>query len=590
MPFLDTPEGNPDEKVGWGSDIAAAMLRLSGIKYVALNPGASYRGLHDSIVNHLGNRDPGMLLCLHEDHAIGIAHGYAKATDEPMGAIVHSNVGLMHGHMAIFNAFCDRVPMMILGATGPVDSHQRRPWIDWIHTSADQAAIVRDIIKFDNQPASPEGIVEGMLRANIATRTEPCAPVYIVLDAGLQEASLERPVTLPDMSRFKAPASPRAHAQDIDAIVAMIKAASRPMILFGRGTRAQKDWDARVKLAEAIGACVMTDLKCGAVFPTDHPGHVIEPFNQAAQPHHELLAQSDLVIAFEWVDLGGCLCPPRGGADVNAKVVNVTMDHHLHNGAHMVYQSIAPADLLISASSEAVIHDLNAALAAAGVSGVKAPWREPIRKGLKPSEGGRIRMADVASELRKCFANPDEVTLAALSRGWPCDLWPFRNPGSYMGKDGGGGIGSGPSLSVGVALANAEARRPTVAVLGDGDFLMGGHAIYTAVKHQIPMLFIINNNQSYFNDELHQETVAKRRNRPVGNRWIGQSISNPGVDIAKFAEAQGATGIGPVTDLKDLAAAIRKGVEVMQAGGVALVDVHVPPADRGAGSTGLRNT
>ena len=133
MPFLDTPEGTPDDKIGWGSDVAAQMLRLSGVKYVALNPGASYRGLHDSIVNHLGNRDPGMLLCLHEDHAIGIAHGYAKALDEPMGAIVHSNVGLMHGHMAIFNAYCDRKPIIIMGATGPVDSHQRRPWIDWIH-------------------------------------------------------------------------------------------------------------------------------------------------------------------------------------------------------------------------------------------------------------------------------------------------------------------------------------------------------------------------------------------------------------------------------------------------------------------------
>ncbi len=585
MPYLDTPEGSPDDKIGWGSDVAAQMLRLSGIKYVSLNPGASYRGLHDSIVNHLGNRDPGMLLCLHEDHAIGIAHGYAKATDEPMGAIVHSNVGLMHGHMAIFNAYCDRVPMIIMGATGPVDSHQRRPWIDWIHTSQDQAGIVRDILKFDVQPSSPEAIVDGMLRANIATRTEPCAPVYIVLDAGLQEASLERPVKMPDMARFKAPASPRAHADDIAKIVTMIKAAKRPMILYGRGTRAQKDWDNRLKLAESIGACVMTDLKCGSVFPTDHPAHVIEPFNQPAKPQHDILAEADLILAFEWVDLGGCVCPPMGGTNVNAKIVNVTMDHHLHNGAHTVYQLMSPADLLISASSEAVVADLVAA-----VGGAKQePWRAPVRRTYGPNENGKIRMADVANELRKNFANPDDMTLAAVARGWPCDLWPFRNPDAYMGKDGGGGIGSGPSISIGVALANADRGKETVAVLGDGDFLMGGHAVFTAVKHKIPILFIINNNQSYFNDELHQETVAKRRNRPVGNRWIGQAIT-PGVEIAKFVESQGATGIGPVTSLADLAVAIKKGVEIMRAGGVALVDVHIPPADRGTSSTGLRNT
>ncbi len=586
MPFLDTPEGTPDDKIGWGSDVAAAMLRLSGIKYVSLNPGASYRGLHDSIVNHLGNRDPGMLLCLHEDHAIGIAHGYAKATDEPMGAIVHANVGLMHAHMAIFNAYCDRVPMIIMGATGPVDSHQRRPWIDWIHTSQDQAGIVRDILKFDVQPSSPEAIVDGMLRANIATRTEPCAPVYIVLDAGLQEASLERPVSMPDMSRFKAPAAPRAHGDDIQKIVMLIKSAKRPMILFGRGTRAQKDWDARVKLAESIGACVMSDLKNGAVFPTDHPAHVTEPFNQPAKAQHDLLAEADLILAFEWIDLGGCICPPKGGTDVRAKIVSITMDHHLHNGAHMVYQAMAPADVLISASSEAVIHDLNAALG----GGKKEPWRAAVRRKFTPNESGKIRMADVAVELRKNFANPDAVSLAGVARGWPCDLWPFRVPHAYMGKDGGGGIGSGPSISIGVALANSDRGRETVTVLGDGDFLMGGHAVYTAVKHQIPILFIINNNQSYFNDELHQETVAKRRNRPVGNRWIGQSLSHPFIDIAKFAEAQGATGIGPVTSLADLPAAIKKGVEIMRAGGVCLIDVHIPPDDRGTSSTGLRNT
>jgi thiamine pyrophosphate-dependent acetolactate synthase large subunit-like protein len=330
---------------------------------------------------------------------------------------------------------------------------------------------------------------------------------------------------------------------------------------------------------------VMTDLKNGSVFPTDHPAHVTEPFNQFAKPQYDLLAEADLILSFEWVDLGGSVCPPAGGSHVTAKIVNVTMDHHLHNGAHTVYQQMSPADVLVSASPEAVVADLNAALG----GGKKDPWRAAIRRTYGPNESGKIRMADVAMELRKNFASPDDVTLAAVSRGWPCDLWPFRNSGAYMGKDGGGGIGSGPSLAIGVALANSDRGKETVAVLGDGDFLMGGHAIFTAVKHEIPILIIINNNQSYFNDELHQETVAKRRNRPVSNRWIGQSIT-PGVDIAKFVESQGAVGIGPVTSLADLPAAMKKGVEAMRAGKVALIDVHIPPADRGASSTGMRNT
>src|SRR5215216_5050647 len=175
----------------WGSDAAALMLREIGLPYVALNPGASYRGLHDSLVNLLGNRGPQMLLCLHEEHAVAIAHGYFKATGRPMGAIVHSNVGLMHATMAIFNAWCDRVPVFVLGATGPMDSTLRRPWIDWIHTSYGQGAMVRDFTKWEHQPASVAAIPEAMLRAWRTMLAEPLGPVYLCFDAGLQEQRLD---------------------------------------------------------------------------------------------------------------------------------------------------------------------------------------------------------------------------------------------------------------------------------------------------------------------------------------------------------------------------------------------------------------
>src|SRR5512139_578728 len=186
----------------WGSDAVAAAVRALDLPYVALNPGASFRGLHDSLVNYLGNDKPQMLLCLHEEAAVAIAHGYAKVTGKAMGAAVHSNVGLMHGTMAVFNAWCDRMPMLILGATGPVDASKRRPWIDWIHTARDQGALVRGYTKWDDQPASPTAAREAVLRAAWIANTAPCGPTYVNLDAEMQESKLSEPVPPIDTRRY----------------------------------------------------------------------------------------------------------------------------------------------------------------------------------------------------------------------------------------------------------------------------------------------------------------------------------------------------------------------------------------------------
>ncbi len=172
----------------WGSDAIALMLRSLELPFLCVTPGASFRGLHDSVVNALGNRAPQMLLCLHEESAVAIAHGYAKVTGKPLGVVLHSNVGLMHGTMAIFNAWCDRMPMLIVGATGPIDATRRRPWVDWIHTARDQAAMIRHYTKWDDLPASIPAAYEALLRASMMTSTAPCGPVDVCLDAGLQEA------------------------------------------------------------------------------------------------------------------------------------------------------------------------------------------------------------------------------------------------------------------------------------------------------------------------------------------------------------------------------------------------------------------
>ena len=197
----EAPVPSPAQSDVWGSDAIAAMLRALGVPYIALNPGASYRGLHDSLVNFLGNTRPQILLCLHEESAVSIAQGYAKVSGRAMGVLLHSNVGLMHGTMPIFNAWCDRVPMLVLGATGPWDAARRRPWIDWIHTAADQGALVRDYTKWDNQPASIPAAWEALLRAAQIADTAPRGPVYVNLDAALQEDRIGELPQLPDVAR-----------------------------------------------------------------------------------------------------------------------------------------------------------------------------------------------------------------------------------------------------------------------------------------------------------------------------------------------------------------------------------------------------
>src|SRR5580692_7827396 len=222
---LERPTPAGANAPGFGSDVIADALRLLDVPYIALTPGASYRGLHDSIVNYLGNSKPQMLLCLHEEAAVAIAHGYAKVTGKAMVTAVHSNVGLMHATMAMFNAWCDRMPVIVLGATGPVDAAKRRPWIDWIHTARDQGALIRDYTKWDDQPASPEAAREALLRGAWLAKTAPRGPVYINLDAGLQEAPLDEPLPEVDPNRFMPPVAATVSESQVDEVIDLLKRA-----------------------------------------------------------------------------------------------------------------------------------------------------------------------------------------------------------------------------------------------------------------------------------------------------------------------------------------------------------------------------
>jgi thiamine pyrophosphate-dependent acetolactate synthase large subunit-like protein len=540
--------------------------------------------LHDSLVNYNGNQNPQMVLCLHEEHAVSIAHGYAKVTDKPLAVILHSNVGLMHGSMAIYNAWCDRVPMLILGAHGPVDAAKRRPWIDWIHTSQDAGAMIRSFVKWDDQPVSLEASYSSILRARQMTETAPKAPVYVCLDVVMQESKLDGRPQVPNVDRYLPSSAPHPGAELVGKMAELLKGAKKPALLIGRVSRDEAEWQERVRLAERLNAQVFTNLKTGASFPTDHPLHNHAPSVFFSGDAAVALKTADVILSLEWIDLQGTLKSAWGAEEVGAKVIQVTLDQSLHNGASFDHFDLPPSDLFAAADQSVVVRELLAALGEeVPIAALpEKPAREPVA-----DDGAKdIHMGVLADAMRDALSE-QKACLIRLPLGWSGELWDFRHPMDYLGQDGGAGIGSGPGMAVGAAMALKDTDRIPVAVLGDGDFLMGNTAIWSAATLQVPLLVIVGNNQSFFNDEVHQERVAKDRDRPVENRWIGQRIGNPRVDLAGMARAMGFEGIGPVTQRAELTAVLKQAIEQVRAGKSVLVDVDVRPGYAPSMSSGM---
>jgi len=591
---VDMPELLGKPRMGWGSDVVAEVTRRLDLKYIALVPGASYRGFHDSVVNYLGNENPQMVICLHEEHAVSIADGYGKVTEEPMAVALHANVGLMHASMPIFNAWCDRTPMIIFGATGPVDAHRRRPWIDWIHTAKDQASIVRDYTKWDDQPASPQAAVESVLRANQITRTAPCGPVYICLDVGLQESPLTEKISIPDPARFAPAPSPAAPQASVLQALQAIDKAKFPLILMGRVSRKQADWDRRVRFAEAIGAAVLTSSNDPAAFPTTHPLHFAAPCLRPSKAATALIEKADLIISLDWLDLAGVFRMSLGTAQTQnpaeKTIIHCSVDSVRTNGWSMDHQALAAVDTPIFAEPDQFVAQLLDQLDAKKSAKIKirpemknlAHWNDATMSKSSPARGQPMSLWDMAMTVRE-FAKKRPVTFARLPIGWPGEAYEFDGPLSFMGNDGGGAVGTGPGHTIGAALALKDTDRLTIGVLGDGDYLMGVSALWTASHFEIPVMIVVADNRSYFNDEMHQERVAQMRSRPAQNRWIGQRIDDPRVDLVAMARAQGFAGEEPVSTVEALAKALKRGAEIVANGGRYFIDSVVQPgyADSG---------
>jgi len=569
----------------WGSDRIVELLRKLDFPYVALVPGSSFRGLHDSIVNYetaapAGN--PPMLLCLHEEHAVAIAHGFAKVTERPMLVVVHSNVGIMHASMAIFNAFCDRAPIVMLGGTGPLDAARRRPWIDWIHTSQDLGELVRGYTKWDDQPVSVGATLESIVRANAIARTAPCGPTLVAVDVTVQEENGDRvPATL-DPARTGPPQIADANSADVERACTILTSAKHPVMLAGRVSRSTEAWSRRVALAERLNARVVFDMRVPSSFPTDHPlstgtSSLLAP-SEAAKA---ALRDADAILSLDYLDLAGVL--KLAGVTGSPTVVSAALDRYAHNAASRDHQAVCNIDLDLAVDPDRFVAQ---ALTVLGPPPT-------------PANGHRVAPAEPATPAPAADADRISVEaigvmVAALQREGPVSvirspiagLGPtvvYRHPLDFLGLDGGGGIGSGPGMAVGAALGlrDNEPGRLPLAILGDGDFLMGSTAIWTASANAIPLLVLVVNNRSYFNDELHQERVARERGRPIERRWIGQRIDRPGVDISAHARSLGATGFGPVEYVGELRTILDDAVACVRAGGVAVIDALV--VDGGGG-------
>ena len=390
----------------------------------------------------------------------------------------------------------------------------------------------------------------------------------------MQEAKLPEPLAPIDATRFMPQADPTVSADLIEKAAGMLRGAKHPVILMGRVSRSEEGWNERLALAEALNARVISDLKIGCGFPTDHPLHAGAPASNAMVPEAiEALKKADVVLALDWVDLGGGLRAAFGQETPPAKIIHVSADFHIHNGWSMDHEMLPPVDLLLAATPEEAVPQLLAAIGAA-----KAPKSAPQAsktENYQPSSGP-LRVDDLARSLKAAVGNRS-VTLTHLPLSWNGATWPFRHPLDYIGSEGGGGIGAGPGVSVGAALALKGSGRLPIAICGDGDFCMGVTAIWTAVHYRIPLLFVVCNNRSFFNDELHQERVARIRNRPPENRWIGQRISDPDIDCAALGRAQGAVGFAPVQKTGDLVPTFEQAIAAVEQGQVAVVDVRVEP-------------
>ena len=578
----------------YGSDVIVDLMKAFDIEYAAFNPGATFRGIHDSIVNYGGNYKPEVIFCHHEEISVAIAHGYAKANNKPMIAITHNMVGLQHASMAIFNAYIDRVPIMVLGGTGPMNSKRRRPRIDWIHTALVQGNQVRDYVKWDDQPYSLADVPDSFIRGYRIATTDPMAPIYINYDADIQEDALAAAMDVPNVTRYSAPASAQANPDALRRAADMLVHAQTPLIIADQLGRNPKAVPALIELAELLG-CPVVDKGARFNFPSVHP-------LDATDGAREILQKADVILALDVGDLFGSLttvskqtrnCEYITSSTV--KIIGISMNDMLVHSWANDYQALQAIDVPMTADTAVAVPELTRLCRdLIGNDGKRKAAIEARTKELADKHKSRrarwradaeakgsqkeISTAWLALEVGEAIKREPWVLVNGTSNGWTRRLWDFTKPNQSIGGSGGAGLGYGPGASIGAALALKGNGNVAVAIQSDGDMLMTSSALWTAAKHRIPLLMVMHNNQSYYNSEEHGIEVAKFRSRPVENAGIGTHVDDPEIDFATMARSFGVSGEGPVRNPADLRPAIERGLRYVKEKQLPyLVDVIAEP-------------
>jgi len=561
----------------YGSDRFADHLAALGVEHIALNPGASIRGFHDSLVNPPG-RAPSLVLALHEETAVAIAHGYVKASGRPMAVGLHDTVGLLHGSMAIFNAWVDRAPMLLVVGTGPMDATERRPWLDWIHTVGEQGELVRHLTVWNEQPTSLDALLSATTRAWRANRTGAGGPALIGFDIALQETAADAPPADAVAIRLDVPRIGPDPAA-IEELAGALRAARRPAFITDRPLSPEAS-ACLVRLAERLGAGLI-ELGGGASFPVGHPHDVTEATLDAirAADHITFVEVRDPAVPLGSVNLatrrmeGLDAVPPSASIGLGALA-----DH-----SWMVTESAGPDRLEIVADAELALAALADALADVQRS-LDPAFAELAARGGPPlpseTTGARgIHRAHLGRAVAEALEGVDWLLAHGQLGTWARRTLRFR-PGQFIGRSGGEGLGYGPGAAVGAALALRGSDRIALSLQGDGDLLYAPQALWTAAAEGLPLLMVVDNNRTYGKDEQHQRVLAKERGRPEENVFRGITIDAPAVDLTGLARSLGVSAEGPITDFAALAPALARAVDRVRAGEPAVVEVRTHPTDR----------
>jgi thiamine pyrophosphate-dependent acetolactate synthase large subunit-like protein len=577
-----------------GGDFMVDILKSLDFEYVASNPGSSFRGIHESIINYGGNSRPEFITCCHEESSVAMAHGYFKAEGKPMAVLCHGTVGLQHAAMAIYNAYCDRVPVYIL-AGNSLDATLRRPGVEWAHSVQDAAAMVRDFIKWDDNPVSLPHFAESAVRAYKISMTTPMMPVVVVIDGGLQEDPISDEVNARlRVPRLTTATPPQGDSGAVAEAARLLVNAQNPVIVADRAARTPGAIAKLVELAEAIQAPVI-DQRGRMNFPSRHP------LNQSERGG-QLLAAADVILGLELTDFWGTVSAVRDGLSRTSRsrvrpgtrLISITAMDLFSKSNFQDFQRYPEVDVAMAADAETTLPALTEACRGLITDDRRRAFQERRQRLTEAHAQSRaaartaatfawdatpVSTARMAAEIWGQIKNDDWslVSESGNSSGWAFRLWDFEKHYQHLGDSGGAGVGYGLPAAVGGALANKKHGRLSVNIQGDGDCLYAPGVLWTAAHHQIPLLTVMHNNRSYHQEIMHIQRMANRHNRGVTQTHIGSVLTEPNVDFSKVAQGMGVFAEGPITNPNDLGPALQRALAVVRKGEPALVDVVTQP-------------